>query len=339
MFAAAANRARRRAGAARRAAPMPTRPSKVVDLGALTPRRAKRRCSRRQRAQRCDRQAAARRAARRSGARSRPVAADAARRAAAGGSAGVTRPFRYNELIGTQGGLTRAALRRAPGRGATPAQALVERRRRRQPAEPGDNDSPLLIATINGHFDLAQVPARARREPEPRQRRRRDAALRRAQRAVGAEGVLSAAARATCSSSTSLPRPDEGAARQGRRPQRAAANEGLVLAATTSTCSGVDEIGATPFWRAAYASDVEAMKLLVAHGADPNDPDDRSRPADDARRPGDAAGAIEDNVGHCRRCRSAALACRRCRPPPAPATAKASPPTRTASRRPACWPR
>jgi uncharacterized protein len=36
--------------------------------------------------------------------------------------------------------------------------------------------------------------------------------------------------------------------------------------------SGVDEIGATPFWRAAYAGDVEAMKLLVAHGADPNIP-------------------------------------------------------------------
>ena len=34
--------------------------------------------------------------------------------------------------------------------------------------------------------------------------------------------------------------------------------------------SGVDETGATPFWRAAYASDVEAMKLLVAYGADPN---------------------------------------------------------------------
>jgi len=34
--------------------------------------------------------------------------------------------------------------------------------------------------------------------------------------------------------------------------------------------SGVDEAGATPFWRAAYASDVDAMKLLVARGADPN---------------------------------------------------------------------
>jgi ankyrin repeat protein len=34
--------------------------------------------------------------------------------------------------------------------------------------------------------------------------------------------------------------------------------------------SGVDEIGATPFWRAAYASDVNGMKLLVSYGADPN---------------------------------------------------------------------
>ena len=31
----------------------------------------------------------------------------------------------------------------------------------------------------------------------------------------------------------------------------------------------VDDAGATPFWRAAYASDIEAMKLLVARGADP----------------------------------------------------------------------
>jgi ankyrin repeat protein len=32
----------------------------------------------------------------------------------------------------------------------------------------------------------------------------------------------------------------------------------------------IDEVGATPFWRAAYASDVAAMKLLADHGADPN---------------------------------------------------------------------
>ncbi len=36
--------------------------------------------------------------------------------------------------------------------------------------------------------------------------------------------------------------------------------------------SGVDEAGATAFWRASYASDVAAMKLLVSHGADASIP-------------------------------------------------------------------
>jgi ankyrin repeat protein len=35
---------------------------------------------------------------------------------------------------------------------------------------------------------------------------------------------------------------------------------------------GVDFTGATPFWRAAYALDVDAMRLLVRYGADPNVP-------------------------------------------------------------------
>ena len=35
---------------------------------------------------------------------------------------------------------------------------------------------------------------------------------------------------------------------------------------------GVDLTAATPFWRAAIAQDVEAMRLLVAHGADPEIP-------------------------------------------------------------------
>jgi ankyrin repeat protein len=51
--------------------------------------------------------------------------------------------------------------------------------------------------------------------------------------------------------------------------------------------SGVDETGSTPFWRAAYASDIDAMKLLVSRGADPNIPTAKglSRPpTDDGQR-------------------------------------------------------
>jgi ankyrin repeat protein len=50
----------------------------------------------------------------------------------------------------------------------------------------------------------------------------------------------------------------------------------------------VDTRGATPFWRAAYATDVEAMKLLVANGADPNIP--TMKPPERARRGGGRRG-------------------------------------------------
>ena len=41
----------------------------------------------------------------------------------------------------------------------------------------------------------------------------------------------------------------------------------------------VNMIGATPFWRASYAADVEAMRLLVAYGADHRVPTQRPPPA------------------------------------------------------------
>ena len=67
---------------------------------------------------------------------------------------GVTRGYRYNELIGTQGGLT--ALHFAARQGsANAARALVEGGFDVNLVSPGDQASPLLIALINGHFDLA----------------------------------------------------------------------------------------------------------------------------------------------------------------------------------------
>jgi ankyrin repeat protein len=53
----------------------------------------------------------------------------------------------------------------------------------------------------------------------------------------------------------------------------------------------VDEIGATPFWRAAYASDVAAMRMLVARGADPHIPS--VRPVERTRGL-DGVGALRD---------------------------------------------
>ena len=58
----------------------------------------------------------------------------------------------------------------------------------------------------------------------------------------------------------------------------------------------VDEVGATPFWRAAYASDIDAMKMLVANGANPHLP--TTKPAGRTTR-GDAGQqvVIEDVSG------------------------------------------
>ena len=66
---------------------------------------------------------------------------------------------------------------------------------------------------------------------------------------------------------------------------------------------GVDFTGATPFWRAAYAADVKAMRLLVANGADhdiwtknlvcerePVDPDVPDNPDNDEPEPEDPSG-------------------------------------------------
>ncbi len=44
----------------------------------------------------------------------------------------------------------------------------------------------------------------------------------------------------------------------------------LWFSPTSHDRSWVDHKGATPFWRAAMSSDVEAMRILVAGGADPN---------------------------------------------------------------------
>ena len=93
--------------------------------------------------------------------------------------------------------------------------------------------------------------------------------------------------------------------------------------------SGVNEQGATPFWRAAYASDIVAMKLLVSRGADPNIPTMKGLtrpPTDDGQREyKDVSGRPAIPM--------AVLASRRSSPRRASATARALPATPTTSRR------
>ncbi len=180
--------------------------------------------------------------------------------------AGVTRGYRYNELIGTQGGLT--ALHFAARQGSvTAARALVEGGVDVNLVSPGDQASPLLVALINGHFDLAAYLLDKGARPD----------------LLSDAGVspLYAVLNVQWAPIAAYPQPrshlqqsrgyldvmtlllDKGADPNARVRRK------VWYSGYNFDQSGVDEAGATPLWRAAYAADVAAMKLLVSYGADP----------------------------------------------------------------------
>lgn len=198
-----------------------------------------------------------------------PAAAPAAPARAPDDIPGLTRPYRYNELIGKQGGLTALLLAARQGARDT-ALALVEGGADVNQASPADAVTPILIATINGHFDLA-LDLMARGADVNSQ-------------AENGVTPLYAAVNVQWAPKAFYPQPraylqqkagyldfmkallDKGAdpnARVRRRVWYSTYNfDNLRL----------EEVGASPFWRAAYAADIAAMELLVSYGADPNLP-------------------------------------------------------------------
>lgn len=181
---------------------------------------------------------------------------------------GLTRQFRFAELVSAQGGL--APLHFAVRQGFSDAALLLLDRGADVNQVTGDNTSPLLMALINGHFDLAKRMLDRGADP----------------RRASDNGVtpLYAVLNVQWAPKTLYPQPraytqqtlshidmmklllDRGVDVNARLKKK------VWYLGYNFDLSGVDEIGATPFWRAAYASDVEAMRLLVAHGADPNIP-------------------------------------------------------------------
>ncbi len=207
--------------------------------------------------------------------------------------AGVSRPFRYNELIGRQGGLT--ALLLAARQGSTDTVlALLDGGADINQVSPGDRTSPLLIAVINGHFDLAMTMIE------------RSASVTLASEA--GTTPLYAALNVQWAPKAFYPQPRaylqqrvsyldlmKTLLAKGADPN-ARLKRKLWFSSYNFDVLRVDEVGATPFWRAAYASDIEAMRLLVASGADPHLP--TTKPAGRTTR-GDAGQAtpIEDRSG------------------------------------------
>ena len=180
--------------------------------------------------------------------------------------AGVTRPFSYNELIGKHGGL--AALHFAARQGAMQtAQALIKAGANVNQRGAGDQTTPLAVACINGYFDLASYLLDNGANPN-----------------LGSEGgvtPLYAVVNVQWQPRSFYPQPRAYLQQQtgylelmaklldkGADPNMRV-NRNTWFTQYNFDLLRTDDSGATPFWRAAYASDIAAMKLLVAQGADP----------------------------------------------------------------------
>jgi uncharacterized protein len=180
---------------------------------------------------------------------------------------GVDRQYLYNELVGYQGGM--APLHFAARQGHLAAvKSLLEAGADINQVTAGDKTSPLLIAVVNGHFDLAQYLLEQGADPT----------------LASENGVapLYAVLNVQWAPKALYPQPraytqqklgyldlmklllDKGVDVNARLRKK------VWYSGYNFDLSGVDEIGATAFWRAAYASDVDAMKMLASHGADPN---------------------------------------------------------------------
>jgi ankyrin repeat protein len=134
----------------------------------------------------------------------------------------------------------------------------------------GDRSTPMILALTNGQYDLALTFLERGANPN----------------LVNDDGVgpLFAVINNEWALRTWYPQPTAGAQQRASYLQvmeallkagadpNARTRSHIWYAAYNTGRMGVDFSGATPFWRAAYALDVEAMRLLVKHGADPHIP-------------------------------------------------------------------
>ena len=181
--------------------------------------------------------------------------------------AGVDRSYQLNELVAAQGGLTPMLLAAREGHRES-VEALLNVGADLNQVSAGDRTSPLLIATINGHFDLARFLLDKGADPTATAENGATA-LYAALNCEWAPKALYPQPRAQINQKTTYLDLMRALLDKGADPN-IRLNKKIWYSGYSFDLSGVDETGATAFWRAAYASDVEAMKLLVAYGADPN---------------------------------------------------------------------
>ena len=177
------------------------------------------------------------------------------------------RALSSTQQIGRQGGFT--ALHQAAREGhRSTARLLVDGGTDIDHPSAGDQSTPMLVAVINGNYDLARDLLERGADPN----------------LTSDDGAAPLFATLNIEWSLRTWYPQPSAFRQqatsylelmrllleaGADPNQRTSTH-IWYAAYNAGRMGVDFTGATPFWRAAYAVDVDAMRLLVEYGADHN---------------------------------------------------------------------
>jgi len=212
---------------------------------------------------------AAERAAQGRGGRGGEPGAQAAGRGAQGPQiAGVNRQYNYTELVGYWGGMSPLHLAARQGH-VEAAKALLDAGADVNQPVAGDKTSPMLIAIINGHFDLAKYLLDKGANPNQPQDANGATPLYAALNCQWAAKALYPQPRAYEQQQLSYLDLMKALLEKGADPN-ARLTRKVWYSQYDFDQSGVDEAGATPFWRAAYAADVDGMRLLLKYGADPN---------------------------------------------------------------------
>ena len=210
---------------------------------------------------------------------SRPATTDSSRRD--------ERAISYGELVGNKGGLTPLLFAVRQGNAAA-ATALLDAGAKVNQVSEGDHTSPLLMAAINGHFDLAMKLLARGADPKLAS----DAGATPLYAAINVQWAaksLYPQPTAQTQQETTYLQLMEALLEAGADPN-VRLKKHLWYMSYNFDLLGVNTTGATPFWRAAYGTDVPAMKLLVKYGADPKIP--TQKPA--GRQRGDDAPAEDD---------------------------------------------
>ena len=178
-------------------------------------------------------------------------------------------PLRYSELVGTHGGLTALLLAVRDGHREA-ALALMDGGADIDQRAEGHRTTPLLMAAINGHYDIGMDLLERGADPNLKN--------------VSGAAPLYGAINARWISQPFHPQPSDHLQQDTSHIEfmEALLDAGAEVDArlqrkqwysTYNTDQlGVDRAGATAFWRAAYALDLPAMRMLVARGADPHLP-------------------------------------------------------------------